>query len=148
MARFFDTIGHTFALMGMSWQVFKKDRELILFPLTGAVVMAALIGGFAAVALATGTFDRVDALENKLAGASLTAGDVVLGIVLAFLITLVGIFFNSALIAAALERLRGGDPNFRSGIREAVRHIDATRKRQERKANLEELANATVHIRL
>ena len=28
----FATIGHTFELMKMSWNVLMKDRELILFP--------------------------------------------------------------------------------------------------------------------
>ena len=33
------------------------------------------------------------------------------------------VFFNSALVSAALERLRGGDPNVKSGLSHAIKHI-------------------------
>ena len=33
------------------------------------------------------------------------------------------VFFNSALISAALERLRGGDPNIFSGLSHAFKHV-------------------------
>ncbi len=103
----FNTIKHTFALMGMSWGVLMKDRELILFPV------------FAVVGL----------IPVGLAGAVLTAssGDgqpsmIAMGILLvaAYVVT---VFFNAALVSAALERLRGGDPDIGSGLRHAMRHI-------------------------
>lgn len=42
-----------------------------------------------------------------------------LGAVFVFVSSAIVIFFNAALIAAALERLRGGDPNIGSGLRAA-----------------------------
>ena len=41
----FATIGHTFELMKMSWNVLMKDRELILFPVLSGIGL--LILGFA-----------------------------------------------------------------------------------------------------
>ncbi len=121
----FMTIGHTFELMKMSWRVFMKDRELIFFPLMSAVVMLATVGIFAAIALSTGTLDRYDAVHGEVPGAAVNAGDIILGVTLFFLTTSIGIFFNAALISAALERLRGGDPNVRSGLAHALLHIHA-----------------------
>lgn len=121
----FATIGHTFQLIKMSWRVLMKDRELIFFPIMAAVAMLLTVGVFAAVARATGTFDRYDAVQAKTADAAMSAGDVLLGVGVFFLTTFFGIFFNSALVAAALERLRGGDPNVASGLRAAMRHIHA-----------------------
>jgi hypothetical protein len=121
----FATIGHTFELMKMSWRVFQKDRELIFFPIMSAFAMLATIGVFLLIASSTGTLDRYEAGENKVAGAEMSGGDIVLGVSVFFLTTFIGIFFNAALIAAALERLRGGDPNVASGLRHALRHIHA-----------------------
>ncbi len=121
----FATIGHTFQLMKMSWRVLMKDRELIFFPIMAAVAIMATVGVFAAVARATGTFERYDEVQAKIEGASMSAGDIILGVGVFFLTTFFGIFFNSALVAAALERLRGGDPNVASGLRAAMRHIHA-----------------------
>lgn len=103
----FNSIKHTFALMRMSWEVLMKDRELILFPV----------------------FSVVGLIPIGLVGAVLTSssGDgqtsmIAMGILLvaAYVVT---VFFNAALISAALERLRGGDPDIGSGLRHAMRHI-------------------------
>ena len=120
----FATIGHTFELMKMSWRVLMQDRELILFPLMTAVVLAAELGVFAILAVGAGTFDRLDAPEGS-PEAALTAVDYALGAGVFFVSYFVGIFFNSALVAAALERLRGGDPDVRSGLKAALSHLPA-----------------------
>ena len=118
----FRTIGHTFELMKMSWRVLMKDRELIFFPIMAALAILATVGVFAAVANQTGTLERINSDEGAQAA---TAPDIALGVGVFFLTTFFGIFFNSALVAAALERLRGGDPNVASGLRAALRHIHA-----------------------
>ena len=100
----FATIGHTFQLMKMSWDVLMKDRELILFPVLSG--MGLLVLGFAG--LAVGVADTGNLI-----------GFLVM-ILLAYFITT---FFNAALISAALERLRGGDPNVMSGLSHATKHI-------------------------
>ena len=100
----FATIGHTFELMKMSWNVLMMDRELILFPIMSA--MGLLILGFAG--LAFGVAESGNLISFFVM------------IVLAYFITT---FFNAALISAALERLRGGDPNVMSGLSHASKHI-------------------------
>ena len=113
----FATIGHTIDLIKMSWRVLMLDRELIFFPVmsvAGLVILAAVVfaGG-----LAGGAFSLAEE------GGEASGGDVALGLFLAFASSFIIIFFNAALVAAALERLRGGDPNVASGLKAASAHI-------------------------
>lgn len=107
----FASIKHTFSLMGMSWRVLMMDRELLFFPvfsMLGLLVVAAL------------GFVSYNVFGDPEEGS--TAGQVAYGalFVLAYVVT---VFFNAALVSAALERLRGGDPTVRSGLVHALRHI-------------------------
>ena len=111
----FRTIGHTFELMKMSWRVLMMDRELILFPIMSGVALLVLMAVMLGVGGATGTLDRVSEGSSESVGAV----DAILGAVFVFVSSAIVIFFNAALIAAALERLRGGDPNIGSGLRAA-----------------------------
>ncbi len=111
----FRTIGNTWRITKLSWRVLQLDRELIFFPVMG-VIGAAIVGGVAAgVFGATGAFDRLGGGE-----AEFNAVDVIIALIAYFGGLYMVIFFNSALVAAARERLEGGDPNVMSGIR-AVR---------------------------
>ena len=111
----FRTIGHTFELMKMSWRVLMLDRELILFPIMSGLALLVLSPLMLGLASATGTLERLDAEAAESVGAV----DAIVGAAFVFLSSAVVIFFNAALVAAALERLRGGDPNIRSGLRAA-----------------------------
>ncbi|MYD65004.1 MAG: hypothetical protein F4X26_03255 [Chloroflexi bacterium] len=111
----FRTIGHTFELMKMSWRVLMMDRELILFPIMSGIALLLLVAAMLGVGGATGTLERVGEGSSE----SLGAIDAILGAAFVFVSSAIVIFFNAALIAAALERLRGGDPNIGSGLRAA-----------------------------
>jgi hypothetical protein len=100
----FATIGHTFELMKMSWNVLMKDRELVLFPIFSGV--GVLILALAGLAFGVGESGNLIVFLSM--------------ILIAYFITT---FFNAALISAALERLRGGDPNVMSGLSHASKHI-------------------------
>ena len=113
----FATIGHTFDLIKMSFAVLKKDRELLWFPVFSGLGIVILLALFMLIASSTGTLDRLDN-EEKLSG-----GDIGLLAVVFYLAYFITIFFNAALVSAALERLRGGDPNVRSGLTHAAAHI-------------------------
>lgn len=105
-----DTIKHTIGLMQMSWRVLIMDRELVLFPVFSAVGMLILVGAFFALGLAS---------APPSGDAGVTAGYAAF-VVAAYVIVM---FFHAALVSAALERLRGGDPDVASGIRHALRHV-------------------------
>ena len=100
----FATIGHTFELMKMSWNVLMMDRELILFPIMSG--MGLLVLAFAGLAVGVAE-----------------SGNLIAFLVMILMAYFITTFFNAALISAALERLRGGDPNVMSGISHASKHI-------------------------
>jgi hypothetical protein len=100
-------------LVKASWQVLKSDRELLLFPLVSFILTVIVTLTFALPLAATGAFERISRQQYDPAL-----------IVVAFLFYVVTytviIFCNSALVAAALIRLDGGDPTVRDGFRIAA----------------------------
>ena len=111
----FRTIGNTWQITKVSWKVLQLDRELIFFPIMGTLG-AIIVGAIAAGVFAgTGTFDRLGSGENEF-----NIVDLIISLVAYFGALYMVIFCNAALVAAARERLEGGDPNVMSGIR-AVR---------------------------
>ena len=112
----FQTIGRTWELIKMSWAVLKKDRELVLFPVMSTVALVILAGLMMGVGSGLGTVDR-------LAGAGASEVDIALLAVTYFLLAFVVIYFNSALIGAAMIRLAGGDPTVGDGLRMANKRL-------------------------
>ncbi len=100
-------IKNSWALVKTSWEVLKQDRELMLFPVISGVTVVLAASTFFGGAFLFG-------LENVFEDGS------VLGVVGGFLFYLVTytiiIFFQSALVGAALIRLDGGDPTVRDGF--------------------------------
>lgn len=120
----FQTIGHTFSLIRQSWRILMQDRRLIVFPLMAAGVLIVVIGAFSAIAATTGTFDRLDI---AVAGAETeaTTADIVLSGVMLFTAYFIVMFFNAALVATAMERLRGRPASIGYGMSKASGHIPA-----------------------
>ena len=123
----FATIARTWNLTKSSWSVLRPDKELILFPIAMAISVIAILAVFAGIGAATGSLDRIDAMmSDQAAGTkteSATVVDIVLLVAMAVSAYFAAIFFNAGLVAAALERLRGGDPTFSSGIRAVLPHV-------------------------
>lgn len=93
-----------------SWSVVKADKELLWFPVMSAVALFLVVGSFVIPMAALGGFASAAAPEPG-AGMSLVA--------LAFYVVayFIGLFFNTALVGAAMIRLDGGDPTVRDGLR-------------------------------
>jgi hypothetical protein len=121
----FRTIGHTIELMKMSWGVLRRDRHLVAFPVMGLTAILVLLGIFGGLAFVTGAFERMQAAADDSSVESLSPGDWALYVAFYFSAYFAGIFFNSALVAAALERLRGGTPTVASGLRAASSRLPA-----------------------
>jgi len=108
---FFGNISNTIQLMKSCVKVLRKDRELILFPIMAAIFVLLLLG----LIYSTGSID-FSAANEELQSIFPIA-------ILIFGANFIIVFFNSALISAALERLRGGDPNISSGLSHALKHV-------------------------
>jgi hypothetical protein len=111
----FGRISYTFSLMGASWQVLKKDKELLLLPLLSGICCLLVIASFAIPIVATGHW------EPPAADASTSGFVAYYGLLFLFYLCnyFVVIFFNSAVVACAVIRLSGGDPTVADGLRAA-----------------------------
>lgn len=103
-------IGRSFQLVGMSYRVLMQDKELMLLPLVSGVVMAVAIGVIAAVS-------GIDVWRIDRYGAEAYAPLFFMYVV----VYTIGVFFQAAVVAGATQRLRGGDPTFRSALGAAAR---------------------------
>lgn len=99
-----------------SWNVMKQDKELLWMPilsfLASLVAVASIVGAQWAITPEIFTEEGAWSPAN-------TAISLVGYIALAF----IGVYFHAAVVAAAHERLEGGDPTVGSGLRKANQHI-------------------------
>jgi hypothetical protein len=106
----FQRIANSWELIKASAAVLRADKELMVFPIVSVIGVLIVTAAFALPTVFAGLIDSV------LAGQAY-----VLGAVVAFLFYLVQyfvIFFaNTALVGAAMIRLRGGDPTIGDGLR-------------------------------
>ena len=103
----FERISNSWKLAKASASVLSADKELMLFPALSAVMLVLVTVAFALPIFLT------ENAEGMLEG----AGSYVIGF-LFYLVSYFVIFFcNSALVGAAMIRLRGGDPTVADGFR-------------------------------
>lgn len=108
----FERISTGWNLAKQSFNVLKLDKELLLFPVFSGIACILVTASFAIPIFISGAFEIPEA--------GLSSGQKVLYSVLAFAYYFVSyfiiIFFNSALVACAIIRLKGGDPVVSDGI--------------------------------
>ena len=109
-------IANTIELAKASWQVLKADKELVLLPAISFVATLVVAFSFL-IPIAFTTPAGTSAAEN--------AGTVeyILLFLMYVSLAFVTIFFNTALVSAAMERMDGGDPTVRSAINGALRRV-------------------------
>ena len=99
------------------------DKELLLFPLISGISCMLVMATFAVPLWATGFAGEV--MEGNEGGISQT--NQIIGYVVMFAYYFVNyfviIFFNSALIACAIIRFKGGNPNLRDGFSAAFSRL-------------------------
>jgi hypothetical protein len=110
----FDRISNSWELVKASAQVLKADKELIIFPIVSTIGLVLVTIAFAVPVIVSGLIDQV--ADNQVPGA------IVLFLFYVTQYTVI-VFANSALVAAAMIRLRGGDPTVGDGFRAAFAHL-------------------------
>jgi hypothetical protein len=107
----FERIKQSWDLVAASARVLKSDKKLVLFPILSATCLVVTTASFAVPVFASGVLDHVDrSPQGRMIGAFIAF--------LFYLIQYTVIFFaNSALVGAALIRLRGGTPTLSDGLR-------------------------------
>lgn len=114
----FEKISNGLSLARQSWRVLMQDKELLVFPLCSGIVCLLVMASFLVPALTSGYLDTlVDGNQDER----------VIGYVILFLYYFVSyfviVFFNSALIACAIIRFKGGDPTLGDGFSAAFRRL-------------------------
>ncbi len=117
-------ISRSFDIMRRSLAVLRKDKELAFFPLMSGAASLTVLAVFAAGVFVGLDTDSVFGTANG-SEPSMPVWFWVILFVFYLVTAFVTIYFNSALIAAAMIRLRGGDPTVRDGLRWANQHIGA-----------------------
>ena len=109
-------IKRSWALAKASFDVLMKDKELMIFPIISAIAMVIVSAVFFVPSLLTNFLDTV-----------FDTGIPVFGYVVLFVFYIVQYtvvyFFSTALVGAALIRLRGGDPTVKDGLDIAKKRI-------------------------
>ncbi|MFK7767409.1 MAG: DUF6159 family protein [Mariniblastus sp.] len=122
----FERLTTGWQLAKQSASVLRQDKELILFPLFSGLACMLAMASFAVPAYFTGILESFLA-EREGADAANGAAQQIMFYVLMFLFYFVTyfivIFFNSALVACAIIRLKGGNPNLGDGFGAAMARL-------------------------
>lgn len=112
--------GRSWQLVKLCWGVLGQDKELVVFPIVSGIAVVIVTASFIVPGIFSGYWESFVGNDG-----SIPASMWVL-IVLFYLVEyLVIIFFNAALVSAAMVRLKGGDPTLGDGLRGAWSHIGA-----------------------
>lgn len=101
-------------LMVASWNVLKQERSLVVFPILSSIGVALVIASFWVPLFNTQT---LNSLQHHSGHDTVAAYSLLF--LFYFCCYLITIFFNSALIACALDRMDGNDPTLGYGLRAA-----------------------------
>lgn len=112
----FGRLANSWELVKSSAKVLAADKELLIFPIISSIGVLVVSAAFIIPSIFANLFD------------SLFTGDFqVVGFVVLFLFYVVQytviFYMNTALVGAALIRLRGGDPTVKDGFRIASKHF-------------------------
>ncbi len=109
----FQRLSTGWELAKQSIEVLRLDKELLLFPVMSSISCLMVVASFAVPLFYSGAFDAAQENANNLSDNALAY---VVLFAFYFLNYFVITFFNSALVACAVIRLKGGDPVLRDGF--------------------------------
>lgn len=101
-----------------SWAVLQHDRELAVLPILGALASLAVV-----LAIGLPIWLSTSAIDD---GGSSAGSEPMLwigGIIILFAVTVITVFFNTAVVSGARERFSGGDPTISSAIKGAFSRL-------------------------
>lgn len=116
----FERIRASWQLVKASWNVLLADKELIVFPVVSMIGAILVTITFVVPSILAGLFSN---LAQNVPGSRGMAG--VVAFVFYVVLYTVIFYCNTALVGAALIRLRGGDPTIGDGFRIANEHFGA-----------------------
>jgi hypothetical protein len=115
----FRKFSYTWDLMAASWNVLKEDKELLVFPLISGISCLAVLASFAVPIWYTGNW-KPPQRDAHWQQQVLYYGVLFLFYLCNFTVIT---FFNTAIIAGAIERMSGGDPTVNSCLNAAFSRL-------------------------
>lgn len=107
----FQRLSNSWELVKASWRVLLADKELMVFPLVAFFASIVVLITFAVPTVLAGV------LDSAVANGELSIFSYIVAFAFYAVMYFVTIFFNSALVGAAMIRLEGGDPTVSDGFR-------------------------------
>ncbi len=119
----FHRLASGWQLAKQSLNVLKLDKELLMFPILSGLACLIVTASFAAPLFFSGMLENAANQEGN--NASSPAYVLFYGLIFLFYFAtyFIIIFFNSALVACAIIRLKGGDPVISDGIGAAMARL-------------------------
>lgn len=117
----FERFSRSWTLIKASAGVLSKDKELLVFPALSGIATLLVMASFALPLIGMGVFEQM----GERSAAELPVGVYVLGFLFYLTQYTVIFFFNTALVGAAMIRLRGGNPTVSDGLRIASGKLPA-----------------------
>jgi hypothetical protein len=108
---------NTWTLMGASWDLLKKDREILVFPLISGICCMAVLASFAVPIVLNAGHSHGSATQPPAVGYGIL-------FLYYFLTYFVITFFNTAIVACAVHRMNGGDPTVSYGMQAAFERFN------------------------
>jgi hypothetical protein len=112
-------IYRTWSLMSACWQILKKDKEMLVFPLVSGLCCLLLLASFVVPFYLTGAWQPPTS-DADTGRQVLYYGTLFLFYLCNYFVV---IFFNCAIVACATIRLGGGDPTVGDGFRAAAARL-------------------------
>ena len=114
----FQSLSNSWSLVKASAAVLRADKELMVFPVISGVLSVVVLITFAVPSVMAGLFD-----STALADSGIPVAGYIVGFLFYVVQYFVIFFCNTALVGAALIRLRGGDPTVGDGFRLATSRV-------------------------
>lgn len=122
----FGRFARSWALAKASAAVLRSDRELLLLPVVSGICALIVAAAFLVPAYVAGVIGEVAGTETGPDGVAMDSAGLYAWLFAFYIVQyFVILFFNTALVGAALERLRGGDPTLGSALSLAAGRIGA-----------------------
>lgn len=111
-----EKLQNSWALIKASAAVLRADKELVIFPIVSSIALLIVTASFGLPMALTGFFEKLSEGPGQVLGA-------IVGFFFYVVQYTIIIFANSALVGAALIRLRGGDPTVKDGLAVATKRF-------------------------
>jgi len=107
-----EKLERSWQIMRASWDVLRQDREILVFPLMSGLALILIMASFAVPMFALGSIDTIERFSRHNG----TVGNLVVAFAFYFINYFVIVFFNTAIVACATIRMRGGNPTVGDGL--------------------------------